>query len=730
MAKDVDKRSVSPDDKVSGKELSIPKFVEARAAEMYYFEEILKNKHKESTRTPMQTVPKHMRRRAMSHNRFRVPSRIRALNSKYLRDNEKHILRCRKHARNSKLILLHYFKRSLRPNKATEDEPTNFMANKWLETHLWHARRMSMTIYCGYKIAVKSRQKQIRTTAAFSKHNSLIYDKSYYCMVRVKGQHCHMLLDKIGSVGRGKLKDCIEINLGDAVGEILCLKSCLQSFVLIALTPLQPHIETLVKKAAADEKLLIEISDLNDLVNVFELIGPRSIEVIYKTLRQIPSTVPSNFLSLLEKAGPAPPLYLPPLASVAVDCIYARNRDVSMPDDRRSMISTSNIDIGEFVKGLDSCDLGGVQRFVEGLNEDGIEGYLGRFVEARRGQYSHKRKKKPIDGIVVGDKEMKVEEIKPEEKEKEKMDIELEEEDEQRVRGLLHKIKDEEFKEFKVLIINTSIRSCDMNRVLVLVPSGYGKRLWRKFCLTGAKAMGKIEYDHTYHQFSLPVFPQDNPESILFEDFEINKKAKDSTIYFRKPPAKRPNYLKLKSPFPFTCNFSSLAPIKSSFLQTFSKVTITSLFTGVPDTNAFICYPQESDMISLLQEYKTSSRLEDRILNSEPALMSIESSIKDEMFKYPAKDALVRMLDDTEISDCSRPTIGRLTSGYLHFGKARGFGFGAMLTSELDKLKAISEHLITLKGTAYLKLPKNAIVAVFRNPSSAYYHFCTVNIVR
>src|SRR3990167_8970621 len=46
------------------KDVNITKYLDSRAAELAHFESILQNKFKESTRTPMQTVPKHMRRRA------------------------------------------------------------------------------------------------------------------------------------------------------------------------------------------------------------------------------------------------------------------------------------------------------------------------------------------------------------------------------------------------------------------------------------------------------------------------------------------------------------------------------------------------------------------------------------------------------------------------------------------------------------------------------------------
>jgi ribonuclease P/MRP protein subunit POP1 len=52
-------------------------FVEARSREINYLHTSLEKKLTNSTKQCFQQLPKHMRRRAMSHNRYRVPSRIR-----------------------------------------------------------------------------------------------------------------------------------------------------------------------------------------------------------------------------------------------------------------------------------------------------------------------------------------------------------------------------------------------------------------------------------------------------------------------------------------------------------------------------------------------------------------------------------------------------------------------------------------------------------------------------
>jgi len=83
-----------------------------------------------------QMVKNHLRRRAMSHNRYRIPRKIRdRMNTSELDVIEKtqDPIRCRKHLRKPKLLMDAYIRRSKR--------------DQWMETHLWHSKRMRMFRY-------------------------------------------------------------------------------------------------------------------------------------------------------------------------------------------------------------------------------------------------------------------------------------------------------------------------------------------------------------------------------------------------------------------------------------------------------------------------------------------------------------------------------------------------------------------------------------------------------
>ena len=170
-------KSDGNDDLSGEREINLSKYLDSRAQELEYFQRMLRKKETDVTKTPMQRVPKHMRRRAMAHNRYRIPSRIRAISVKKAGVSEIRKLKCRKHLRNTKLLMLHYFKRSSKMNEKS--------TGKWLETHLWHSKRMKMEEYYGYKIPMKSFTKSLKPAYKLSKFKIVLHDRSYFRSILV-----------------------------------------------------------------------------------------------------------------------------------------------------------------------------------------------------------------------------------------------------------------------------------------------------------------------------------------------------------------------------------------------------------------------------------------------------------------------------------------------------------------------------------------------------------------
>lgn len=120
-----------------------------------------------------QALPKHMRRRAMSHNTKRLPRRLRDVASKMVISanalscfSDSSMLRVRSHT------LLHQREKSLQAGSKKKKELPKSKSRKarrrhgnlllefnrrqrkniWLETHIWHAKRFHMVKKWGYRL--------------------------------------------------------------------------------------------------------------------------------------------------------------------------------------------------------------------------------------------------------------------------------------------------------------------------------------------------------------------------------------------------------------------------------------------------------------------------------------------------------------------------------------------------------------------------------------------------
>ncbi|XP_027874843.1 ribonucleases P/MRP protein subunit POP1 isoform X1 [Xiphophorus couchianus] len=161
-------------------------FARARAAEV---SAMLKAATKTTCSSHVfQVLPKHMRRRAMSHNTKRLPRRLRDVAN---RMKEKNLLaglkkrkepvksKSRKARRRHGNLLLEFNRRQRK--------------NIWLETHIWHAKRFHMVKKWGYCLGVRPTYKCYRPCYRAMSSHCLLQDLSYYCCIELKGEEDKLL---------------------------------------------------------------------------------------------------------------------------------------------------------------------------------------------------------------------------------------------------------------------------------------------------------------------------------------------------------------------------------------------------------------------------------------------------------------------------------------------------------------------------------------------------------
>ncbi|CAG2237627.1 POP1 [Mytilus edulis] len=129
------------------KEVGIMQYAQSRANEIEALaEEIKKNT---GARKVFQSLPIHMRRRAMSHNIKRLPRRLQNIARKeYDKITSNPKRPSRRHRRRPKNLLEEYQRRQRK--------------HIWLETHIWHAKRFKMEDRWGYRIPLHSTDKSIK----------------------------------------------------------------------------------------------------------------------------------------------------------------------------------------------------------------------------------------------------------------------------------------------------------------------------------------------------------------------------------------------------------------------------------------------------------------------------------------------------------------------------------------------------------------------------------------
>uniref|UniRef100_A0A4W4G133 Uncharacterized protein n=1 Tax=Electrophorus electricus TaxID=8005 RepID=A0A4W4G133_ELEEL len=126
-------------------------------------------------------LPKHMRRRAMSHNTKRLPCRLREAAQKagQKEKREQSKTKSRRARRRHGNLLLEFNRRQRK--------------NKWLETHIWHAKRFHMLKTWGYCLGDRPTYKCYRASYRAMSSGCLMQDLSYHCCVELRGPEEELL---------------------------------------------------------------------------------------------------------------------------------------------------------------------------------------------------------------------------------------------------------------------------------------------------------------------------------------------------------------------------------------------------------------------------------------------------------------------------------------------------------------------------------------------------------
>ncbi|KAJ3068852.1 hypothetical protein HDU98_008032 [Podochytrium sp. JEL0797] len=158
--------------------VKVEEFVKARQYEIQAMESALKNATEfTGNMRVFQTLPRHMRRRAASYNVKRLPQkyRQRAIDQiSNAKEKPQPIKKSRRAKRRPGQIFELFAKRS-------KDD------KRWLDTHLWHAKRFHMEHKWGFMLGMHPNDKSTRASFRASQHASIVHDASYQICLELRG---------------------------------------------------------------------------------------------------------------------------------------------------------------------------------------------------------------------------------------------------------------------------------------------------------------------------------------------------------------------------------------------------------------------------------------------------------------------------------------------------------------------------------------------------------------
>ena len=124
-----------------------------------------------------QTLPKHLRRRAMSYDVRKVPKAMRPSVEAQVNGAADAKARNKPKGRDPRKFRDHGWRLAEHRNGES----------RWLETHIWHAKRFHMSNLWGWKIPMSPTMKQTRNLVRMTKENCTMRDVSFTAVISVKG---------------------------------------------------------------------------------------------------------------------------------------------------------------------------------------------------------------------------------------------------------------------------------------------------------------------------------------------------------------------------------------------------------------------------------------------------------------------------------------------------------------------------------------------------------------
>eukprot|EP00127_Corallochytrium_limacisporum_P003925 Clim_evm10s155 gene=Clim_evmTU10s155 len=505
--------------------------------------------------TVFQQLPKHMRRRAMSHKPKRLPRRHQQTAKEQMQTPQDPKKVNRKHRRRPRNLKKEF---SQRPGHAT-----------WMETHIWHAKRMHMGDRWGLKLALYPNDKHERALYRALKNQATIHDASYWTPIELEYTGlatnalliCQEMLKSVNAIGAPNSGIAAQHLVGrdfryqgnlhvydqsTYVGEIQV------QFVGNSLLWVWAHPASAGSVKELLSQTIHQDVRVNDPIKFppqrFELRGPRAAELITRCFMGYENAdvtkLSTSGLQAMPRHGIQATVVVNPMRTFPPARLLTGRRDkveeqghshLNVPQDSEDAVDAFGPKSREtlFFAIDDSEDL-------EKANED-----PNGKVKERRMRHNSKIKNK---FLLSGDRGIKV-----------PLMI-IRRGCHSKARALYHGVNNPG---------KQPLEGYDL-----VIPAGWGRAFWNPLVFASARVMGLNNLYQLSGSFAGPLtgagimglpFPWSSPDTPAYREMMDQDRFQAETKYVSKPPAKRINYHRLAQPSPFAPDWGSVCPGKKPF---------------------------------------------------------------------------------------------------------------------------------------------------------------------
>ncbi|KAH0795215.1 ribonucleases P/MRP protein subunit POP1 [Histomonas meleagridis] len=239
--------------------------------------EMMENQ-KPSNKRVFQRLPKHLRRRAMSYDIRKVPRAMRPSVQGQVESALEAKLRNKPKGRDHQKYRYHGTNQAVHRNEK----------HRWLETHLWHAKRFHMVDLWDWKIPLAPTMKQTRNFIRMTAESCTIRDISYTTIISLKGTHENLInvLTKFMKPN-SRIEPSLHIMFGAEfyqpngypIGPVQLFWISDSHLWIIS----HPTLKSELGSSLHDGSYELEIID--GKINIFEVCGPLSTKVIRQSLQ-------------------------------------------------------------------------------------------------------------------------------------------------------------------------------------------------------------------------------------------------------------------------------------------------------------------------------------------------------------------------------------------------------------------------------------------------------------